>query len=442
MQHSFRYFLHHFRSVFNAADIEIGYGKHSNAAIKIIQADSGFFEQTNPFPENVWWQEWKGVTIPFFFGKPVSELIKKEADGNITIQADIVASAFYLLSGWQEYYCATRDQFGRFPYKESMQCKHGFITLPVVNYYFDILLEAIKSHSGKEPGRQLWPESTFATCLTHDIDRCESGWKIAGLNAIKKGEIHKALGLILKKISGKDSWFNIIKIARLEEKHLARGTYFFLPETAKVNGHPNADHDVTKPKYRQVMAKLRACGHEVAVHGSFGSSTNQKQLQAEIEKLPGQITGNRFHYLQFDPEKSAEVLEKTGLQWDTTLGFAEHFGFRNSYCLPFWPWDFKNQRMHTFVELPLNLMDTTLRHPNYMVLEPNQVIPAIKPMLEEIIKFNGCFTLLWHNENFTGYHIPKDRRIFKDLVKLAQARGTCFLTCSQAAAAISDSTSH
>ena len=88
--------------------------------------------------------------------------------------------------------------------------------------------------------------------------------------------------------------------------------------------------------------------------------------------------------------------------------------------------------MHRFVELPLNLMDTTLRHPNYLRLEPAQILPAVKPMLEEIAKFGGCFTLLWHNEHFTGYHLANDAAVYEEIMLWCKNQGAAFLTASQA----------
>jgi hypothetical protein len=41
------------------------------------------------------------------------------------------------------------------------------------------------------------------------------------------------------------------------------------------------------------------------------------------------------------------------------LGFAEHYGFRNSYGKAFQPFDISSNKPFDFVEAPLNFMDTT-----------------------------------------------------------------------------------
>ena len=90
--------------------------------------------------------------------------------------------------------------------------------------------------------------------------------------------------------------------------------------------------------------------------------------------------------------------------------------------------------MSSVWELPLNLMDVTLNHPHYLQLSPAEVLPAIMPMVAEIIKFNGVFTMLWHNENFTAYGMKGGLEIFQQVASYLQMQDTCFLSGSDALA--------
>ncbi|QHL86125.1 hypothetical protein GU926_01140 [Nibribacter ruber] len=433
----FDYVLFHFRQVYHLpADLEISYGLDGHSRIQITPTTSTFFERQQAQPVQVFWKEWRGTNLPLFFDEATDQhWFNQNAQGQVIVQYDVIASAFYLLSGWQEYYGKDRDQYGRFPFKASLQARHRFITKPLINYYFDVLKESLETAYGQKIEAKLWDGKPFATCLTHDIDYCQTAWKVAGKPAMQKGNIGLFLKLYLQHRKGQDAWFNLPQVEHELQALNAKGTFFFLPEKAPYQGHPNADYDISTPIIQGEIKRLASRGHEIALHGSHGSGGKTQQLQKEQDNIHAEVKGNRFHYLRFDPIKSLEVMEETGLQYDSSLGFPERFGFRNSYCHPFRLFNFKERRMSSVWELPLNLMDITLNHSNYLQLKPEEVMPAITPMLQEIEKFHGVFTLLWHNENFTPYALPQGLELFREITQYVQERGTQFLTAQEAISA-------
>ncbi len=430
----FEYVLFHFHRIYHfPVGLEINYGLDGKSKIQIQQAETDFFEESNPFPQKVTFKEWKETSIPLFFHtSSTHDWITTNAKGHAIVNYDLVASSFYLLSGWQEFYSSTRDAFGRFPYQASVQAKYGLVTLPIVNYYFEILRDAVAQAYGVDVPLKTWHGKDFATCLTHDVDHLQSAWKVAGKPALQKRKVGLFISLALRKALGRDAWFNLPQVEKELAVLNAMGTFFFLPHNKKHAGHPNADYDITSSKIQREIKRLKEAGHEIGLHGSHGSGSDSAQLQKEKSKLPVNVVGNRFHYLRFAPQNSTSVLTETGVTYDASLGFAEHFGFRNSYCHPFRLYDFKKKQMSSVWELPLNLMDITLHHPNYLQLAPHDVLPALAPMLLEIKRFNGVFTLLWHNENFTKTGLPGGLIIFKEIAQFLQAEGTKFLTGQEA----------
>jgi len=117
----------------------------------------------------------------------------------------------------------------------------------------------------------------------------------------------------------------------------------------------------------------------------------------------GKIDGNRFHFLMFDPIKTPSILESSGIKYDSTLGFAESIGFRRGTCFPFYLYDFQNQSISNVLEIPLMVMDASLSGQKYMNLNPTSAFSAIKPIIDEVHKFEGVFTILWHNTFFSKY---------------------------------------
>ncbi|MFC5271732.1 DUF7033 domain-containing protein [Adhaeribacter terreus] len=424
----FKYVWSHFCSLYpKAKNLRVAYGENENAAVKISACGLSFFSKNLPFPKDICWQNWHEQRIPFLFQTKRTEVIS-EAENTVIINADIIAAAFYFLSGWQEIHSLERDRFGRFPYKASLQFQHQFVTIPVVNYYFDILKTALEKGYGISLQN---PQSQFTTFLSHDVDRLESAWKIEGVKQLKKGNLLQIPKLGWQKLMRQDHWNNLKTVAKTVKKIGGVSTFFWLAQKGKYQNQPNADYDLTAPKYQQQIKFLEAEGFENAVHGSFGSSENTLQLKNEAAKIGSNVSGNRFHYLCFDPVKTPQVLVEAGINYDSTLGFAEHFGFRNAYCFPFQLFDFSSLKPYPFLEIPLNLMDATLWHPNYLQITPEKVAEIIKPMLLEIKKFGGVFGLLWHNENFSELNTQNGLTAFGNILNELQKQGSHFKTGSQ-----------
>lgn len=429
MDNRFNYVWEHFKSVYQVPpEVAVHYGDKPAGRVFIQKHSGDFFQKQSSQPENVIWQEWREQNIPFPFYRderlPLLSFYYKQ----VYIHYDIIAATFYFLSGWQEYYSSDRDKFGRFPYRSSIQYRLGIITLPVVNYYFDILKTALEKAYLIELKPAFNTKGAFTSFITHDIDNAESAWKAEGFTALKKGNIAIAVNRLLKKISGKDAWFNWPVVANLVQEYGAVSTFFFLCENKPHNGYNNADFRVQDKKYQQKIILLKARGCEINLHGSFETALSQEKFYEESARLGWPVNGNRFHYLSFDPRQTPALLDELKINYDSTLGFAEHFGFRHSYCFPLRLFNFRENKPYQFLEIPLNLMDATLHHPNYLKLSASEVIPAIKPMLTEIKKFGGCFTLLWHNENFSSFNKNNGLAVFKNIMQFLQAQNSNFAT--------------
>ncbi|QMU28985.1 polysaccharide deacetylase family protein [Adhaeribacter radiodurans] len=432
MEAIFKYVLAQFYNIYSPQQsFEIHYGLNNQSRIQITQTKFTFFEQTAPFPETPpTFYTWKNQKIPFWFGAPeVKEIITYVGDQAV-IKADIIANAFYFLSGWQEYYSTQRDNFGRFPYAESLQSKYDFITIPVVNYYFDILKTAIEQVYGLKLISILAHEAPFTTCLTHDIDNCQTAWRVEGIQALKQGKWSRFSKLLKQKISGQDNWCNVPEVIQEVQKYNVTSTFFFLANNRKYKGIANADYDISQSRYHAWLPLLKQKKFEVGIHGSHITSFTKNKLQTEVKKLKLPVHGNRFHYLRFEPQITPQLLEEAGMNYDTTLGFSEHFGFRHGTCFPFQLFNFKKREAFRFFEVPLHLMDATLHHPKYLQLSASEILPAITPMLQEIKKFGGCFTWLWHNENFSIHNLTNGPLAFHQIMEYLQEQGSGFKTIS------------
>lgn len=434
MKDKLKYILDQFLCLFNLGNLspDITYGMVPKGLIHIHQGETRCFETNHRAEitaEQIIWKTWLGVKIPFFFDS-IDQKLFIEKDGQWIIQFDIIASAFFLLSGWQEYFSENNDQYGRFRYSESVQHRFNFTHLPVVNYYFDILRTVLEKAYGK-PIALAWqdPRIPFTVCLTHDIDTCETAWVEGSFSAVKKMDLVTPVKLIMKKLSGQDAWFNFSEILSLEKSHNATSTFFFIPTNKKKGKIKNGDYDLKKDKFKAVFRMIADFGGEVGLHGSIGSSTNSVILKKEFSFFPEPIRSNRFHFLLHDPKVTLKIMEESGVRIDSSLGFAEHFGFRNSFCFPFKPYDITESHAVNFYEIPLILMDGTLQ--KYMSLTPDQSFNEILNLIDEIKKFKGVFTVLWHNTHFSPYKYAGWREVYVKLLTYVNREKASIQNCSQ-----------
>ncbi len=407
-------------------EVRIQYGAQGQCSISILPGNSlSFFENTWEKPREIIRVEWKRRSIPVFFTRttPREVISHNEAGKHVIINVDILSSAFYVLSCWQEYHSNAKDRLGRFPGKASILSELKVINIPIVNYYFDILIKAIKITTGVAPKKKYLQDYTFTVGLTHDIDLCNTGWKENVYKAISSGNFISALKIISDKIKKKDIWYNFNTIHEIEKSLGVNSSFYFIPEHKKVGNVRNADYDIDSDDILNVMRLLRTAGFEIGIHGSFGSSTNHQKIQSEINKFPFPIKGGRFHYLDLDLPASFEVIERSKLQYDSSLGFADKPGFRSGLCNPYHPYDFRNDRAFSFIEFPLVIMDTTLINRKYNNYSVEEGVFIIKEIISEVKNFQGDLVLLWHNSSFSGPKYDRWRDVYIEIIDFCKKEG-------------------
>ncbi|GAB3634616.1 hypothetical protein GCM10027422_02060 [Hymenobacter arcticus] len=430
------YVLDHFRLAYPGAPaVLVGYANHQ-PQVEIAAGSGQFFAEAQPYPAAPNWRDWQGQRVPFLFDNSPEKPLLVLQDDKAFIGADIISAAFYLLSGWQEYFSTERDQHGRFPYAASVQKLYDFVTLPVVNYYFDILKTAIEHVSKQVLNPRRWgsQQADFAAFISHDIDNLRSAWKAPAKAALKQRKLSLFSKLAWQHFTQPDAWDNLEAVAAATAQYGAKSTFFILPTHKKsANGTPNADYRLTS-KLKQRLWQLEKQGCELGLHNAIGTSTGQIGISSK--EIPFNAAGCRFHYLSWEPRITPVIVTFSPIATDTfiydsTLGFAEHFGFRHSFCLPFYPFNFSHAEAFGFLEIPLNVMDATLHHPNYLQLQPAEMLPALQPVFAEIKRFGGVASVLWHNENFDPANTRNGPQQFHEIMAHLQQQGAAFLTGSE-----------
>ena len=164
---------------------------------------------------------------------------------------------------------------------------------------------------------------------------------------------------------------------------------------------------------------------------------DQHDMNGGIQRLNAvcarPVNGIRQHFLRYNNPVTSRIQVNAGLEYDTTLGFAEQIGFRNSYAYPFRLYDFNKCMPMDIWQLPLNVMDATFFE--YLGTPTASIHEVIQPLLDEVIRFKGVFSLLWHNCRLDEEWTPGINTIYRELLKEVVQSGFISLTGQKAISA-------
>lgn len=342
--------------------------------------------------------------------KPFAERLK---DGTVVFYADIIAATFFMLSRWEETVVPIRDKHDRFPATASAAYRHGFLDRPIVDEYALILQAWL---------RTLLPSWTpepryFSVKISHDIDQVQrfSGmWNILRTftnNIISQQSLHATCNTVTSCLSDfrkpqNDPYFRaILELADLSEEYGFSSSFYFMaakPTVFDVGYNPGS------PAVRRCIDNLLERGHEIGFHPGYYTFDDPTRFSEEKARLRRAMNGNppggRQHYLRFRVPATWRCWEESGMQYDSTMTYADHEGFRCGTCHPFHPFDFERNTELNVLEVPLIIMDATLLH--YRNLAPTQVQNIILDHARRCKQVNGTFSLLWHNSSLSEDFSP------------------------------------
>ena len=306
---------------------------------------------------------------------------------------DYLSTCFYLLSYLQEYADYFPDKYNRFPFQGSVQQHYQIHQRNLVAEYFDILYQQTPKLQQLITKQQ--HRTTFF--LSHDIDSLYGCFGDNYNALVKQGNIKTMLQLLFNHYLRKPDYMLLEKIMQIEDAYDVRSTFFWLVNKGKgTRAIENADYDFKDPKVQQIVNKTGQAGWTNGLHKSAGKDTYEN----ELKKLNSPLRINRNHYLVTELPFTFDALESAGIQLDATMGFPDEPGFRNSYGLPLRPYNFHSQKAYSFLEVPLNVMDTSLKF--YQQLNSKQAGITILEFLEKHPS-NALISILFHNNYFFDY---------------------------------------
>jgi hypothetical protein len=378
----------------------------SVVCFQLIEGAQAYFAASIPYdPSRVAWRGDGDETYPVLFS------------GEGPSGDDLIASAFFWLSGWQEHTDPRRDAHGRFPFSVSLQAAWGTAVRPSVDLYREALAQRL-AKAGIPCRRRTWGDCTWAFCATHDIDYLRK-WRpgmvyreiveyfAANRRNVSMGERVDRLQKFAADFSKSGDVFRSAFDRMIEEVACEgdRATYFIKTGT---HGPNDVRYRTRYPYLLRQVERLEARSFEIGLHPSYHSHDHAGYLHQERDRLAAVCSrppvSVRQHFLRYDVHLTPRLHRDAGFVIDSSLAFAEHEGFRRSTCHPFQIYDLGANEPLDFWEMPLCLMDGTLF--NYRGLGGAMARSVTDDLIETCKRFGGVCVALWHNTLWDELDFP------------------------------------
>jgi len=355
--------------------------------------------------------------VPIIYGKRISNgRYFSQGDNFLHLGLDVFGSSFFMLTQYEELVLPERDEHERFPAKASLAFKEGFLERPIVDEYCEILWSCMK---------RLWPKlerkkRDYRLILSHDVDHplcaVRKPWYSVIRNSVGDMVRRKDMALAFSRLKARafesyniDPYNTFDFIMNASEQYGMKSAFYF--KSGFSNNRFDVNYSLDMPWIQDLMRSIYERGHEIGLHTSYETYRDLNKTLAEFRSLlhvanklgiVQQGWGGRQHYLRWKNPITWRIWEKVGLDYDSTLGFAEHVGFRCGTCYEFRVFDLEKRKALHLRERPLIAMDGTLFAWQYMALQPDQALKKIQHLSSICCRFNGVFTLLWHNSSLAG----------------------------------------
>ena len=358
--------------------------------------------------------------IPIIYGdNPMNPEFFCQSDRQIYLGLDIFGSAFFMLSRYEEIVKLERDRHDRFPATASLAYQEGFLDRPIINEYLEILWACLN---------HLWPglQRKFRQLkihVSHDVDE-PFRYRFAGIPRLirlcaKDVVKHRDP---LSAVTNIPRWFQVRsggldadpcntfdRIMDISERNDLTSAFYFITADS---GGDSKRYSIHHPLIGNLLRKIYQRGHEIGLHTSYNTYKNAAQTKKEFEILKEVCAeegiqqdhwGGRQHYLRWQTPVTLQNWEDAGLDYDSTLSFADVAGFRCGVCYEFPAFNLKTRQTLKLRERPLIVMECTILDEDYMNLGGDDEI-ALQTMAkykQRCRLFKGDFTLLWHNSCLT-----------------------------------------
>lgn len=359
-------------------------------------------------PQNIEVQKWE-TTYGFF-----------KTSNKSALPFDIFASAFYLITRYEEYLPYRPDKNGAFPFNQSLAYENNFLHQPIIDIwaeiFLNILLSAFPDLSYQKKKYQITPlvqakqpfiyaNQTVVNIVMGYIQDI-SLWKI-------KQSIIRSQTLLGFQPDPYDTFSWITQNTKLADKPTI--VFFMLGDTEEISIRQNT-HSL---KFHQ---KIKFIGdyEEVGLMFSKQARFDDKAMKEEKNRMEA-ITHRPVKSTMFVDNniKLPEVyrgLVQLEIEKDYSMVYNDAIGYRASTCSSFLFYDLEYE-----VKTPLTIAPVAISTQALKQYDTKKIEELLQKYYEQIIVLGGELNCLFSNQDFSLMHAdnaPFWKNLFKTQLKL------------------------
>lgn len=345
---------------------------------------------------------------------PLIELHEKGA----IIHYDILGLTYWMLTRLEEVGRSDLDEHQRFPAISSHAYKNNYLERPIVDEWLHILGQVIE---------KVWPnvelmQHKFQIQVSHDVDNPSQyvfkSWPMIGKmmvrHLIKDRDLKAFFSAPYVKLFTNDCLhhcdpFNTFDwLMEISEARDIQSAFYFI--CGRTEPTRDADYEPEHPLILNLMRRIHQRGHEIGLHPSYDTFQNPGLIRKEAERMrhicseegiEQEQWGGRMHYLRWEQPKTLRAWADAGMNYDSTLGYADRPGFRCGTCHEYQAFDPVEDELLNLRIKPLIAMDCTVVSDKYLGLGSTvDAYVKFKSLKDKCQRVGGTFTLLWHNSFF------------------------------------------
>lgn len=350
--------------------------------------------------------------VPILYGRDLWQV----EEGSIRCGLDLFASAFFMLTRWEEYVKPARDPHNRFCAASSVAYQCQFLHRPVVNEYVEMLWNMLK-HLGIEQPRS---KKRFSWTLTHDVDypfRWDVVKNFQGDCLQQFGIWDNVSSFFLTKIAGRKDPFDTFDFLMDQSERVGSRSHFYFMADGKTHFDPG--YQLPSRRVNELMEKIHRRAHHIGFHPSHDTYNNPTLWGEEYRKLanysPQQVTTGRQHHLRFEVPTTWQIWEDHNMWFDSSVGYHDQMGFRCGSCYDFPVFNILSRKKLKLREKPPVVVDCTLLCE--AKLTPEMMTQRVLSLLQTVRKYRGNFVLLWHNSSFNTPFWRPYEKIYQKIIE-------------------------
>ncbi|MGN6111639.1 MAG: polysaccharide deacetylase family protein [Luteimonas sp.] len=409
----------------------------SERSIALVSDLATFSRRDSSLPCSVWdatsegWRAPLGSRIPAPGSERLPQPLIEERENEFYLKYDVLGLAWWMLSRQEEVGRVDLDAFGRFPAESSHAFKHDYLDRPVVDEWLDVLGQVMS---------RAWPSwrrpvAAFEMLVSHDVDHpsryafanVPKLFRTVGGDLLKRRDLRsaaKSIGirvLTRDRLLPNDPMNTFDWLMTLSEKVGIKSAFYFI--CGRTSRAMDALYEPEHPAIRTLMREIHVRGHEIGLHPSYNTYRNPTAIAREARRLKEvcadegihqSVWGGRMHFLRWETPTTPAGWELGGMDYDSSLGYADRPGFRAGTCHEYPAVDPTTGQAFKLRIRPLIAMECTVMAPRYMGLGTGAEAKAKFLQLKEACRaVGGDFTLLWHNSRLDT---PDKRALYASLL--------------------------